>query len=115
MKALSALLGLVVALVVALNVSVNATAQEKAKKVTKEGTMVCGKCTLGETDKCANVLQVKEGGKTVNYYLVDKGNKEAYHKAICPPNKTQEATVSGTLTTKDGKHYLSDAEVKVKK
>jgi len=45
-----------------------ALAQAADKEVTLKGTMVCGKCTLklkGVT-KCTNVLQVKEGGKTVN-------------------------------------------------
>jgi hypothetical protein len=116
MKVLSALLGLVVAIVLAATLTAEAGGT-KGKKVTKEGTLVCGKCTLGETDKCSNVLQVKEGGKTVNYYLVDKGNKETYHKGVCPPNSMKEATVSGTLATKDGKNFITPAaatDVKVK-
>jgi len=39
--------------------------KEEKKEVTLKGTMVCGKCTLGECKKCTNVLKVKEGGKTV--------------------------------------------------
>src|SRR5579883_2503229 len=77
-------------------------ADDKGKEVTLKGTMVCGKCTLKETDKCTNVLQVKENGKTVNYYIKDEGNKASYHKPICPAGKKQEATVTGTVTEKDG-------------
>jgi hypothetical protein len=111
MKALSALLAVMVACVLVAGLHGEG---EKGKAVTKEGKMVCGKCTLMETAKCCNVLQVKEGGKTVNYFLKDKGNKEAYHKGICPAGKSVQATVRGTVTEQDGKHYISNATVKVK-
>ena len=89
---------------------------EDKKEVTMKGTMVCGKCTLKVCKKCTNVLQVKEGGKTVNYFIDDKGNKESYHKAICPAGNEQEAEVTGTVSTKDGKKWIKASKgVKVKK
>ena len=91
-----------------------ALAQAADKEVTLKGTMVCGKCTLGVCKKCTNVLQVKEGGKTVNYFIDDKGNKEKYHKAICPGGKEQEAEVTGTVSTKDGKKWIKATKVTVK-
>jgi len=87
---------------------------EDKKEVTKKGTMVCGKCTLRLVKKCTNVLQVKEGGKTVNYFIEDKGNKEKYHKAICPGNSEQAAEVTGTVSTKDGKMWIKASKVTVK-
>jgi hypothetical protein len=111
MKALSALLGLVCACVLAVGLQADAPA---GKKVTKKGSLVCGKCTLKECDKCTNVLQVKEGGKTVSYFLKDKGNKEKYHKLVCPANAMADATVTGTLTEADGKKWITPTKVDIK-
>jgi hypothetical protein len=99
MKTAKVFVGL--AAVLALAVVVSVQAEEKAdKEVTLKGVMSCGKCTLGICPKCTNALTVKEDGKDVVYLLEDKGNKEKYHKAICPPNSTQKATVTGTVTAK---------------
>ena len=40
-----------------------------AKTVTITGEGKCAKCALKETDKCQNVIQTKEDGKTVTYYV----------------------------------------------
>lgn len=90
-----------------------ASADDKEVKVT--GTLVCGKCALKETAKCSNVLQVKEGGKTVNYYLDDKGMKEPYHEGVCGGDKIEGVTVTGTVTEKDGKKTLKPTKVETKK
>jgi hypothetical protein len=101
-------------LVVVLALVAGLQAQEK-KEVTLKGTLVCGKCTLKETDKCTNVLQVKgKDGKTVNYYIKDEGNKASYHKPICPAGKKQEATVTGTVSEKDGKKWVTASKVDTK-
>ena len=64
------------AVAVAVGVSgfgvVSAEDKPAAKEVKLTGTLVCGKCGLKEAKTCTNVLQVKEDGKTVNYWLVDK-------------------------------------------
>ena len=86
--------------------------EKKDKEVTLKGAIVCGKCTLKETDKCSNVLQVKKGDKTVNYYLKDKGKKEKYH--ACAPDSQKEATVTGVVTIVKGKHYITATKVDVK-
>ncbi len=101
-------------LVVVLALVSGLQADDKGKEVTLKGTMVCGKCTLKETDKCTNVLRVKENGKTVNYYIKDEGNKASYHKPICPAGKKQEATVTGTVTEKDGKKWITASKVDTK-
>lgn len=68
-----------------------AVAQDK-KPETKslEGSLVCGKCKLSESEKCSNVLIVKDGDKEVKYYLKDKGAKEKYHK--CQGEKDVKVT-----------------------
>ena len=98
-------LKLALSLAVVLGFLALAQAEDK-KEVTKKGTMVCGKCTLKICAKCTNVLQVKEGGKTVNYFIEDKGSGEKYHKAVCPGKSKQDAEVTGTVSTKDGKKWI---------
>jgi hypothetical protein len=85
------------------------------KEVTVKGTLVCGKCTWKEkgVTECTNVLQVKEGDKTVNYFIKDTGKGESYHKAICPAGKKAEAEVKGKVTEKDGKKWI-EGKVTVK-
>ena len=91
----------------------NAPADEGGSKtVTLTGKLVCGKCTLHETKKCTNVLQVTKEGKTVNYYLKDKKTFKANHKGICPPDSSKTVKVTGTVTEKDGKKYISPTKVK---
>jgi hypothetical protein len=86
-------------------VSVTAIAEDKKKEVKLEGELVCGKCKLKESKECTNVLQVKEGDKTVNYYLDDKGTKEDYHKMCC--TKTTKVTLTGgEIVEKDSKKMI---------
>jgi hypothetical protein len=87
----------------------------KGKEVKLTGTMVCASCALNESKKCANVLQVKEGAKTVNYYLADKGNGEAYHDGVCGGGKVEGVTVTGTVAEKDGKKTITPSKVDLKK
>ena len=98
----------------ALGTAWTATADDK-KETKLTGTLVCGKCQLKQTPKCSNVLQVKEGDKTVNYFLDDKGNGEAYHEGVCGGDKVEGVTVTGTVTEKDGKKYVKPTKVETKK
>ncbi len=88
---------------------------EDKKEVKLTGTLVCGKCSLKETPKCSNVLQVKEGDKMVNYLLDDKGNGETYHEGVCGGEKVEDVTVTGTVTEKDGKKSVKPTKVETKK
>lgn len=109
MRKLSIALGLVVAMFVAVAVR---AAEDKEK--TLKGTMVCGKCTLSVCKECTNVLQVKEGDKTVDYFIDDKGKAEKYHKKICPAESKQEAEVTGIISEKDGKKWIKPSKDGVK-
>ena len=86
---------------------------KKEEKKTLEGTLTCTKCALGETKACGHALIVKEGDKKVNYYLVDKGGKEPYHKHCCTADV--EAKVTGKVGEKDGKKVIEEPKVEIKK
>ena len=98
---------------------VSAVADEKPKAEVKEvkltGTLVCGSCKLNESKKCANVLQVKEKDKVINYWLTDKASDEAYHEKICGGGELKDVTVTGVVTEKDGKKMVKASKVDVKK
>ena len=102
------LLGLLAAIAAATFV-VSAYAEDKAKTV--EGKMCCTKCKLKETEECGNCVIVKNGDKSVTYYLNDKGKKETYH--VCSGEK--DVKVTGKVTEKDKKMSIDDAKVEEKK
>ena len=83
-----------------------------AKETTITGNMVCGKCTLHETEKCQNVVQVAEDGKTVNYYLKHNEVSKKEHSAICHGD-SEKVTVTGTVKEKDGKKTLTPTKIEV--
>ncbi len=107
--------GLVLTVALAALVGFGVQAEDKkgdAKPVTLKGTITCSKCDLGETKVCGNVIQVKEGGKTTTYYFVDKGAKEKYHGKVC--RSPAEGSVTGVVSTKDKKHYITPGKDGVK-
>lgn len=88
-----------------------------AKEVKLEGTLWCAKCGLKEAGvkKCTNAIQVKDGDKTVTYFLDDKGNGEDYHEGLCGGGKKEGAKVTGTVTEKDSKKWVKVSKVEEKK
>jgi hypothetical protein len=93
-------------------VSANADDKKEEKK-TLEGTLKCTKCALKETAACGQALEVKDGTKTITYYLLDKGQREDYHKKCCTADV--DAKVTGTIGEKDGKKTIADPKVEFKK
>ncbi len=91
------------------------TTAEDKKETNLTGTLMCGKCSLKLTPKCSNVLQVKEGDKTVNYFLDDKGNGEDYHEGVCGDGMIKGVSVTGTVSEKDGKKYVKPTKVDLPK
>lgn len=81
-----------------------------AEVMTITGEGKCAKCALKETDKCQNVIQVEEGGKTTSYYLAPNKVAKAYHKTVC--TTTVKTTATGDVTEKDGKKILTATEIK---
>lgn len=80
------------------------------KEVTLTGKIACGRCSLKEAKTCQNVILVKEGDKTVNYYLLDKGAGESYHSEICGSGQ-KDGRVIGTVSEKDGKKWITPKKV----
>jgi hypothetical protein len=84
------------------------------KEVTLKGTLTCGKCDLKMADACANVIKVTEKvdgkDKDVIYWLKDEGKDEKYHQC----QKPKKATVTGIVTKKDDKMWITPSKDGVK-
>jgi hypothetical protein len=78
--------------------------------VTLTGLISCARCTLKVTPQCANAIEVTNGGKTTTYFFVDQGAKEKYHAEVCGNGK-QAGKVTGTVSEKDGKKWITPKKV----
>jgi len=85
-------------------------ADDSTNEVTLTGLMVCGKCTLHICDKCQNVLQVQQDGKTVNYFLTQNDVSKDFHSNICTTDG-EKTTVTGTVSVKDDKEILVASKI----
>ena len=106
--------GLLLAASTSRLLAVDASSKDSSQEVTIAGNMVCAKCTLHETDKCQNVVQVVKDGKTVNYYLTQNDVSKAAHDPICSGG-SEKVTVTGTVTEKDGKQIMTPTKIDVVK
>lgn len=93
-----------------LTLALKARADDE-KTITGEGK--CAKCALKETKACQNVVQVKEGDKTVTYYLVQNDVSKKFHDNICQESKKVKAT--GTVKEVDGKMQLTPTKIELVK
>ncbi len=80
-----------------------------ADAVTITGEGKCAKCALKETDKCQNVIEVEEDGKTVKYYLAHEGASKKYHGTVC--QKTVKTTATGEVKEENGKKIMTATKV----
>ncbi len=101
-------------LAVAVGALVLGDARAVDKEITLKGTIQCAKCSLKQTKKCTTAIVVKEDGKDVVYYLLDKGNKEDYHEEVCGGDK-KEGTVTGVVSEKDGQKWIKPSKVEYAK
>lgn len=87
-------------------------AEDKTDAVTLKGMLACAKCTLHEKDAtgCQNVLVVKDGDKTTNYYIVDNDVSKAAHVNVCHQS-ADNVTVMGTVAEKDGKQWITATKI----
>ena len=81
----------------------------EGKVVTIQGEAKCAKCSLHEGDKCQTVIQTKENGKTVTYYVAQNDLAKDFHKQVCQDSKKVKAT--GKVETVDGKKQLTLAKI----
>ena len=104
----SRLLGL---FALALVLSVAARAADEVKTVT--GQAMCAKCELKLQATCQTVIQVKEGDKTVLYYLAANPEAKAFHPKIC--EDPAPVTATGTVSVVDGKTVLTVSSIAITK
>jgi hypothetical protein len=83
-------------------------------ETTLTGKIVCAKCTLKKADakECQDVLVVKDGDKTAEYYIEKNAVKETFGH-VCQGEKA--AVVTGKVTEKDGKKWISATKMEEKK
>lgn len=79
------------------------------KEVTITGEGKCAKCALHETEKCQNVIQTQEDGKTVTYYLAQNPTSKDFHENLC--KKSEKVTATGTVTEENGKKVLTVSKI----
>jgi hypothetical protein len=86
-----------------------------AADTTQTGSVMCAKCTLKKADakECQNVLVVKgEKDKTTEYYVAKNAVSEKFGH-VCTGEKA--AVVTGTVTQKDGKTWITPTKMEEKK
>jgi hypothetical protein len=86
-----------------------------ADEVTLEGKIACAKCTLKKADakECQNVLLVKDAdGKTAEYYITVNETAEEFGE-VC--TNTTDAKVTGTVSEKDGRKWITASKVDASK
>ena len=96
-----AMFGVAVALVLGLVTTAAAADQ------TLSGTVMCAKCTLKKADakECQDVLVVKDAkGATTEYYVAKNAVAEKFGH-VCSGERA--ATVTGAVTEKDGKKWIT--------
>lgn len=77
------------------------------------GTGMCAKCVLHEGTACQTIIQSKEDGKTVTYYLTDNAVSKDFHKNVCTAKEQVKAT--GTVTEVGGKQMLTASKLELVK
>jgi hypothetical protein len=86
-----------------------------AKERTVKGTIMCGKCTLKQTDACQAALQIKrkgKDGKEVTRVILLKNDAvtKAFHKKICGGDKIAVA-VTGKFEGKGKKRVIVASKI----
>jgi hypothetical protein len=85
-------------------------AQAEDREVTVKGDLQCGKCSAKVSRGCETILTVKEGDKTVTYFLAKNELRKPYDAKTCGGEKIP-ATVTGTVAEKDGKKELTAKKI----
>lgn len=78
-------------------------------EVTITGKGMCAKCALHEQDHCQTVIQTKEHGKTVTYYLADNPTSKDFHDNVC--KKSEKVTATGSVSEENGKKILTVSKI----
>jgi len=73
-------------------------------EVTLDGSVMCGKCALGKTDECQDVLVVADGEAKGQYWIVKNAVSKGFGHA-CQSEKP--ARVTGSVSEKDGQSWIT--------
>jgi len=104
MKALSR-----ISVAIALVLGLVAVSTVSAAEATLKGTMSCAKCALKKAEKCQDVLTVTDDkGAATEYWIV---KNEAAEKAGHQCQKPAAATVTGEVSEKDGKKWITASKI----
>lgn len=87
-------------------------AAEAKKEVTLKGIISCASCAFKVADKCHTAIKVTESGKDTIYLFDAKADKE-HHGDVCEAQ--YEGIVTGVVSEKDGKKYVTASKVEKKK
>jgi RecG-like helicase len=105
------LLALSAAGLLLMTTATRSLAADSGKTITITGEGKCAKCAMKESDTCQNVIQTKEDGKTVTYYLVQNKVSKGFHSNLCKGPK--KVTATGTIKEVNGKQEFVAKEIKV--
>jgi hypothetical protein len=83
------------------------------KEVTITGEGKCAACLLKEGDKHQTVIETKEEGKTVKYYVADNEVAKKFPADVCTGAK--KVTATGTVKEVDGKKVLTASKIELSK
>ena len=100
----------IVAGLAALALLVGVTSALAADPVTLSGKIACAHCTLKleGVSSCQDVLVVEKDGKPAYYYLAKSEALKAFGHTCMGEKK---ATVTGTVSEKDGKTWLEATKI----
>ncbi|HRI11579.1 MAG TPA: DUF6370 family protein [Verrucomicrobiota bacterium] len=85
----------------------------EGKDLTVTGTGCCAKCELKKNDKCQNVVQVKDGDKTVLYFLTGDVSTAFHKDNLC--SGTKKITVTGKYTKDGDKNLIAVTKIEAAK
>jgi hypothetical protein len=83
-------------------------------ETTLTGNVMCAKCALKKADakECQDVLVVEAGGQNTEYYIAKNPVAEKFGH-VC--KSVKPAVVTGTVTEKDGKKWITASKMEEKK
>jgi hypothetical protein len=107
MMRLIVLTGLLLALAVPSYMTASVVAVDEVFK----GTLVCAKCGLNKADahECQDVLLVEDGKGTTTEYYITKNEVAEKSGEAC--TLRIPATVTGSVSQKDGKTWLTPSKI----
>lgn len=73
-------------------------------EITLDGSVMCGKCALGKTAECQDVLVVADGEAKGQYWIVKNEVSKSFGH-VCDSEKP--ARVTGSISEKDGQSWIT--------